>query len=94
MAQRSEAELKRHHEKVNEISNVVAGAMRCICNDAIEGRAIACIQGSNGNIPGLLNFDLMDNIVHHNGSRRLMEKADDIWLPSGTLSEDRNCKEQ
>ncbi len=94
MHQRSEGELKCHHTKVNEIADVVAGAMRCICDETVEGRSIACVQGSIGT-PGLLNFDLCDDIINHNGGKVLMEKEDDIWLPSGTnLSEDHNCKVQ
>ena len=94
MHKRSEGELKNHHTKVNEIGDVVAGAMRCICDDAVEGRSIACVQGSVGT-PGHLNFDLCDDIGDHNGGRQLMDKVDDIWLPSGTnLSEDANCAVQ
>lgn len=94
MHKRSEGELKKHHTKVNEIADVVAGAMRCICDGDVQGRSIACVQGSVGT-PGLLNFDLCDDILDHNGGRRLMDKVDDIWLPSGTnLSEDHNCAVQ
>lgn len=94
MHTRSEGELKNHHTKVNEISDVVAGAMRCICDDTVEGRSVACVQGSVGT-PGQLNFDLCDDIGDHNGGMQLMNKVDDIWLPSGTnLSEDANCAVQ
>ncbi|KAK3702372.1 hypothetical protein LTR37_014946 [Vermiconidia calcicola] len=88
---KDEEKLKNHANEVNEISDVVAGAMRCICDDEVSGRAVACVQGSTGT-PGRLNFDMCDDIVDHNGGRELHNKVDDIWLPSGTkLSEDSNC---
>lgn len=94
MHTRSEGELKDHHLKVNEISDVVAGAMRCICDPAIEGRSMACVQGSVGT-PGQLNFDLCDDIGDFNGGLVLHDKVDDIFMPSRTnLSEDANCKVQ
>lgn len=94
MHKRSEGELKNHHTKVNEIGDVVAGAMRCICDGEVEGRAIACVQGSVG-VPGQLNFDLCDDIVDYNAGEQLFNKSEDIWLPSGTnLSEDSNCAVQ
>lgn len=88
---RSEEELKNHQNQTNEIADVVAGALRCICDQQIKGRAVCCCQGSIG-VPGSLNFDLCDDIGDHNGGRELLDKVDDIWLPSSAkLSEDSNC---
>lgn len=91
---RSEDEMKNHHHQRNEITDVVAGAMRCICDDEVEGRSVACVQGSTGT-PGNLNFDMCDDLVGHNGGRELLERVDDVWLPSSAaLSEDSNCAVQ
>lgn len=88
---RSEDELKNHHNQTNEIADVVAGALRCICDDAVQGRALCCCQGSVGT-PGNLNFDLCDDIIDFNGGRELRSKVDDIWLPSSAqLKDDSNC---
>ena len=87
----TEDELATHHTQVNEIADVVAGALRCICDESVEGRSICCCQGSIG-IPGSLNFDLCDDIADCSGGKELLDKADDIFLPSGVkLSEDSNC---
>lgn len=92
--ERSEEDLKNHHHQTNEIEDVVAGAMRCICDDAIEGRSICCVQGSTGT-PGQLNFDLCDDLIDQNGGKELLNRVEDIWLPSSAkLSEDSNCAVQ
>ena len=86
--------LRNHNNQTNEIEDVVAGAMRCICDDTVEGRAICCCQGSIGE-PGSLNFDLCDDVADGNGGREILEKADDIFLPSSaTLKEGTKCAVQ
>ena len=86
--------MKNHQNQTNEIEDVVAGAMRCICDEQVEGRAICCCQGSIGK-PGSLNFDLGDDLIDANAGAEILSKVDDIWLPSSAkLSEDSNCAVQ
>lgn len=94
IAGESEAKLRDHNTQTNDIADVVAGALRCICDDTISGRAVCCCQGSVGT-PGSLNFDLCDDLAGCNGGRELLSKAEDIWLPSSaTLREDSDCAVQ
>lgn len=82
---------EKHNTQTNELADIVAAALRCICDDSVAGKAVACVQGSVGT-PGSLNFDLCDDLAGGSGGRELLDKADDIWLPSAaTLKEDSDC---
>jgi 5'-hydroxyaverantin dehydrogenase len=94
IAGESERKLRDHNTQTNELADVVAGALRCICDDSVQGRAVACVQGSSGT-PGSLNFDLCDDLTGGNGGKELLDKCEDIWLPSSaTLKEDSDCAVQ
>ena len=91
---KDEKKMQNHNTQTKDIADVVEGAMRCICDDNVEGRAICCCQGAAG-IPGELNFDLCDDLVDFNGGKELRQHADGLWMPSrATLSEDSNCAMQ
>ena len=94
IAGESEAKLRDHNTQTNEIEDVVAGALRCICDKKVSGKAVACVQGSTGS-PGCLNFDLCDDMLGGHGGRELLKNSEDIWLPSSaTLKEDSDCAVQ
>ncbi|KAK5162998.1 uncharacterized protein LTR77_011053 [Saxophila tyrrhenica] len=94
IAGESEQKLREHNAQTNDIADVVAGALRCICDKKVQGRAVGCVQGSTGT-PGRLNFDLCDDLTGGSGGKELLDKAEDIWLPSSaTLKEDSDCAVQ
>lgn len=83
--------VRDHNAEKHEIMDVVAGALRCICDPEVSGRAMCCCQDAQGE-PGSSNFDLYDDVADGNGGRELLKNVDNIWLPSSTaLSEDSNC---
>jgi 5'-hydroxyaverantin dehydrogenase len=94
IAGESEKKLRDHNTQTNELADVVAGALRCICDPKVQGRAVACVQGSVGT-PGCLNFDLCDDLNGCSGGKELLDKVDDIWLPSSaSLRDDSDCAVQ
>lgn len=72
----AEEALERANFKLNEVADVVAGAMRCICDISIEGRAVACPLGKP-NAPGSENFDLCDDLGAFAGGRVLLQKLNE-----------------
>jgi 5'-hydroxyaverantin dehydrogenase len=94
IAGESEKKLRDHNTQTNELEDVVAGALRCLCDKNVTGKAVCCVQGSTGT-PGCLNFDLCDDLAGGNGGKELKERAEDLWLPSSaTLKEDSDCAVQ
>ena len=66
--------LKEAGMKVGVPKDVVAGAMRAICDPDVEGRAIATCAGDEGK-PGSANFDLLDDLYDHDGGKALFEQC-------------------
>lgn len=94
MKRRRAGEMKGHNTETRDIADSVVGAMKCICDTDIAGRSICCLQGSTGE-PGHMNFDMCDDLMDYNGGRELLEKLDDVWMPSSVkLLEDSNCSFQ
>ncbi|EME41514.1 hypothetical protein DOTSEDRAFT_55316 [Dothistroma septosporum NZE10] len=58
--------------KLGEVEDVVAGALRCLCDAEMDGRALCCVRGEEGDA-GCHNFDLCDNILDVNGGERVLE---------------------
>nr|A0A3G1DJE9.1 RecName: Full=NADP-dependent dehydrogenase M3; AltName: Full=Squalestatin S1 biosynthesis cluster protein M3 [Phoma sp. MF5453]AMY15060.1 NADP dependent dehydrogenase [Phoma sp. MF5453] len=58
--------------KLGEVSDVVAGALRCLCDRNIEGRALCCVKGEQSS-PGSNNFDLCDNLIDFNAGKSVLD---------------------
>ncbi|KAF2730902.1 NAD(P)-binding protein [Polyplosphaeria fusca] len=60
---------------LGEVADVVAGVMRCACDESIEGRALAIAPGKES--AGDRNFDLCDDWEGVEGGRELTEHIAD-----------------
>ena len=56
------------------MADAAGGAMRCLCDAAVNGRAVAICSGEeNGGESGSANFDLCDEMASHSGGEALLE---------------------
>ena len=62
--------------KIGSTADVVDGAMRCLCDESVAGRAVCIVGGeANGVAPGAANFDLRDDLSNHFGGEALFTKV-------------------
>lgn len=71
--QSCEKNWEKQNFKLGDADDVVAAALRCVCDSDVAARAIACPPGAPG-LSGAANFDLHDDLIDGSGSRMLLHK--------------------